>query len=193
MPSTSGRLKARDQTRSRGFLCETEAGRPVRKGRGGFTLLEILVTLALMALLSAVLISGSTRLLSDRPSTPSDVFRKALTESRQHAVEKNVEVRLSFDAKEKAFKATTDDSIRSYPVPVSVGGEMNIDFVAAQKGGSAILIGGVVVDTQTLPYVTFYPDGTCSPFRIQFRLDSGVSTMAIDPWTCAPVLEAAKS
>lgn len=189
MPSPSGRLKVRAQFDSDDGPFPAESRRPAR-AEGGFTLLEILVTLALMALLSAVLISGSTRLLSDRPTTPSDVFRKALTESRQFAVEKNVAVRLSFDAKEKAFKATTDDGVRSYPVVAE--GDVQIDFVAAQKNSSAILVGGVLVDTQTIPYVTFFPDGTCSPFRVQFRLDSATSYVNVDPWTCAPVLESDK-
>jgi general secretion pathway protein H len=191
MPSPSGRLKARTPADSRGCYFPAEPRPGAKQGGRGFTLLEILVTLALIALLSAVLISGSTRLLSDQPSTPADIFRKALTESRQYAVEKNVEVRLSFDTKEKALKATTDDGVRSYPV--NTGGDVNIDFVSSQKGGSAILVGGVAVDTQTLPFVTFFPEGTCSPFRVQFRIDGAVSSMAIDPWTCAPVLESTKT
>ena len=189
MPSPSGRLKVRTQVES-GFGPFPGASRFPRRIGGGFTLLEILVTLALIALLSAVLISGSTRLLSDRPTTPAEVFRKALTDSRQYAVEKNVEVRLTFDSKEKTFKATTDSGVRSYPVTGE--GDIQIDFVAAEKNGSAILVGGVLVDTQTIPYVTFFPDGTCSPFKVQFRIDGGTSYLNVDPWTCAPILESDK-
>lgn len=154
----------------------------------GFTLLEILVTLALIALLAGALVAGAGKLLKDQPTTPAEVFRKALTEARQYAIEKNVEVRLSFDAKNKALTASTTDGTRSYPVASS--DDVVIDFLAAQKGGSAMLIAGVLIETQSLPYVTFYPDGTCSPFRVQFRVNGNASIMPIDPWTCAPVLEA---
>jgi prepilin-type N-terminal cleavage/methylation domain-containing protein len=191
MPSSSGRLTARAQAFPRAALSPAETARAGRSFGGGFTLLEILVTLALMALLTAILISGATHLLSDQPTTPSEIFRKALSESRQYAVENNVNVRLSFDAKEKAFKATTDSGVRSYPV--SAAGDFAIDFISPQKGGSMILIGGVGVSTQTMPFVTFFPDGTCTPFHIQFHIDSNVSTQAIDPWTCAPVLEVEKT
>ena len=51
-----------------------------------------------------------------------------------------------------------------------------------------ILLGGVAVETQTLPFVTFYSDGTCTPFRAQIQRNGGVTALAIDPWTCAAVL-----
>ena len=38
----------------------------------------------------------------------------------------------------------------------------------------------------------FYPDGTCTAFRVQFRVGANAWQLAIDPWTCAPVLEGRK-
>jgi prepilin-type N-terminal cleavage/methylation domain-containing protein len=161
------------------------------RGPGGFTLLEILVTLALIALLSSVLIVGATRLIAEQPALPEDIFRKALGEARKSAVENNTEVRLAYDAKGKVFKAsTTEGGVRNYPV--TAPGEVTFDFLSTQKGGSTILIGGVAVETQPLPYVTFYPDGTCSSFRVQLRTPNTAQVITIDPWTCAPILESDK-
>jgi general secretion pathway protein H len=36
--------------------------------------------------------------------------------------------------------------------------------------------------------VTFYNDGTCTPFRAQVRTYAGAHMLSVDPWTCAPVL-----
>ena len=191
MASSSGRLTARAQFYQRFVLAVPVSGRSRRGRPDGFTLLEILVTLALIALLAGVLIVGAVRMVDNRPTTPAEIFHVALTEARQYAVEKNVEVRLSFDTKEQAFTASTVDGKRTFPI--SATGDLGIDFLAAQKGGNATLIGGVLVETQPLPFVTFYPDGTCSPFRVQFRVNNSASVMAIDPWTCAPVLEAPKA
>jgi general secretion pathway protein H len=54
-----------------------------------------------------------------------------------------------------------------------------------------MLLGGVAVESQAMKFVTFYSDGTCSPFRAQFVRNGETSTpLVIDPWTCAPVLPA---
>ncbi|MSU69508.1 MAG: prepilin-type N-terminal cleavage/methylation domain-containing protein [Opitutaceae bacterium] len=152
-----------------------------------FTLLELLVTLALIALLASVLIVGSARLLADQPATPEDIFRKAVGEARKYAVEHDTEVRLGYDPKGKVFRAGTTAGTRHFPV--TAPGEVTFDFLAAQKGGSAVMIAGIIVETQPLPFVTFYPDGTCSPFRVQLRTAGSARVIAIDPWTCAPMLE----
>jgi prepilin-type N-terminal cleavage/methylation domain-containing protein len=157
------------------------------RASGGFTLLEIIVTVALIGLLASVLIVGSTRMLSAQPVTPEDVFRKAVSETRKDAVENNLEVRLAFDSKEKVFTASSGSGARTYPV--SGAGDPTFDFIPQQKGGSAIMIAGMIIETQKLPFITFYPDGTCSPFRAQFRQNDSVRVIAIDPWTCAPILE----
>lgn len=72
-----------------------------------------------------------------------------------------------------------------------------IDFLAGKSSGvtgSSMLVGGQLVETQTIPFVTFYRDGTCSPFRLQIKTRNGTRILEIDPWTCAQMLnpEAAK-
>jgi general secretion pathway protein H len=83
--------------------------------------------------------------------------------------------------------------LKAFPVPARAGaagpgGELDVSFLSAQKGGPTILLGGVLVESQPVPHVTFYSDGTCSPFRVQFMRNGSVSTLAVDPWTCAAVL-----
>jgi general secretion pathway protein H len=43
-----------------------------------------------------------------------------------------------------------------------------------------------------MPFVTLYSDGTCTPFRVQFHSNGAARIIAIDPWTCAEVLEEKK-
>lgn len=154
--------------------------------RAAFTLLEILLAIALMALLAGALVSGSAQLIGDKPATPEDVFWQVVQKARQAALTSEGEVRLSFDAKEKAFVLGDGTVSKSFPVPPSK--ELTVDFLSAQTGGSTVLIGGALVDTQTMPFVTFYPDGTCTPFRVQFRAGGFARILTIDPWTCAQVL-----
>jgi general secretion pathway protein H len=178
----------------------------LRRRARGFTLLEVLLTLAIIALLATVLIGGSARLLSEQPVTPHEMFWKAVQEARKTALKTEHDIRLKFDKEKKQFvlidgfaptRIATDGvtieevPLKQFPIP-GVGADFSFDFLPPpSKGGSGrlIMVGGVIVDTQTISYVTFYSDGTCTPFRAQFMRNGASSTpLSIDPWTCAPVL-----
>lgn len=157
-----------------------------------FTILEILVVIALMGLLSGVLISGGVHLVRETVVTPEDVFWKAVLESRKLALFSGHDVRLSYsgkDEKERALVARSADG-RETRFQFEGNGPLTVDFLPAGKSGNAMLLGGQLVETKTLPYVTFYGDGTCSPFRLQIRTTGEPRVLAIDPWTCALVLPA---
>jgi prepilin-type N-terminal cleavage/methylation domain-containing protein len=158
-------------------------------GRRGFTLLEILVTIALIALLTGVLVVGVSRLLGDRPKSPDDLFWAAVEQARHDALLNNHDLRLSFDSKTHEFVALATGGETRYPfVPKETA---EVDFLAPKSpGSSSVLIGGQLTETQTIPAVMFYHDGTCSAFRVQFKSRNGVRVFAIDPWTCAPMLSA---
>ena len=155
-------------------------------GARGFTLLEILLALALIGLFAGVLVSVSVNLIGDRPQTPEEIFWKVSGEARKAALKSEQEVRLSFDEKAHAF-VLSGATTQRFPVPGDA--ELKIDFLAASSSGqSSVLIGGMLVETQPLPFVSYYSDGTCLPFRVQFRSTGPARTLAIDPWTCAEVL-----
>jgi prepilin-type N-terminal cleavage/methylation domain-containing protein len=155
--------------------------------RRGFTLLEILLALALIALLATLFIGASTALLNEAPKSADDLFWAACQTARKTALMGNHDVLVSFDPKQTAF--VLDDGVNPpQPVPLPNMPDMTVNFVSAQKGGSTELVGGDLISTQTIPNVTFYTDGTCSPFKVQFRNKVGAHILEIDPWTCAPVL-----
>ena len=179
---------------SRSIFWRADGIRSRAAGRG-FTILEILITLALIGLLAGVLISGSVRLLADTPEAPYDVFAEALAEARKEAVERNAEVTLAYDSRERVFFATARGregavEVGRFPV-VYDGNDLRIDFLVAGKG-NPLLLGGVLVDTASVSEVTFYPNGTCTAFRVQIQLSLRDQPLVveIDPWTCAPILSA---
>lgn len=165
--------------------------RPVTsRRRTGFTLLEILLAVALIGLLSAGLVSGAAHLIDSRAQTPEQVFWEAAQAARRTALKREHEVRLSFSEKvnerERGFLVTDDAEVQVFPVPPSR--DLTVSLLAAASRGGSVLIGGQLVDTEDLPAAIFYPDGTCQPFRVQFRNNGPARVIAIDPWTCAPVL-----
>jgi prepilin-type N-terminal cleavage/methylation domain-containing protein len=173
--------------------------------RAAFTLLEVLLSIAIIALIATVLIGGSARLMTEQPVTPHDVFWKAVREARKTALLSEHEIRLKYDKDNKQFLlidglapaamapdgfTRQEQSLKQFPIPAVTAGDLTVDFLApaSRSGGNAILIGGVLVESQSIPYVTFYSDGTCRAFRAQLMRNGGTSILNIDPWTCAPVL-----
>ena len=165
---------------------------PAKRDEGGFTLLEILLAIALIALIATTIIGASAHLLSNRSASPDDVFWQACAAARKSALQSGVEARLAFDDKTKSFIVTNGAASKTIAV-ASAGDELGISFLTTQTGASAVLIGGTLLGTESMPYVTFFPDGTCIPFRVQVRLRDGVHSLAIDPWTCARVLSQTNS
>ncbi len=165
----------------------------MRRRSAAFTLLEILLVLALIGLLTSVLVVGVNQMTADKPTTPDEVFWHAVGQCRKQALLSSHDVLLTFSSKEKqvALNATWPGGGATFPFESAP--DLKVDFLTAQKGESAILLGGQLVETKTIPHVTFYADGTCAPFRAQFKSPGGESrVLAIDPWTCAAVLPAAE-
>lgn len=170
-------------------------------------MLEILLCIALIALLGGVLVGGSSHLLSEQPVTPHAVFWKAVQEARKAALKSEHEIRLKFDRDKKHFYLVdglapsvlaedgftrVETPLKTFPIAAEATRDLTVDFLgAAAKGGSAILVGGVLLESQTIPHVSFYADGTCRAFRAQFARSGASTILSIDPWTCAPVLAAA--
>lgn len=176
--------------------------RPAR--RCAFTLLEILLTLALIALLGTVLIAGATHLLTDQPMTVDEVFWKSVQEARKTALKREQEVRLRFDKDKKRFLlidgvapstlaadgfTKQEATLKEFPVPPESARELAVEFLpTGTKGANMILVAGVALEANPIGYVTFYPDGTCTAFRAQIVRPGGAHLLSVDPWTCAPVL-----
>ena len=158
-----------------------------RSGGAGFTLIEIIVVIALMGALATVLAVGASSLLADRKDTPEDMFWYAVNEARKFALEYEVDLTLSCDNEEQVFVAATDLGTREVPLPS--GEPFSLEFLGLTKGEQTILIGGRLTEVNLLTAVKFFRDGTCSPFRARLEEEGKEPLiLEIDPWTCAPIL-----
>jgi len=149
--------------------------------RSGFTLIEILLVVW-------IFIGGSTAMMnSAKGDSPDEQFWKATAAARKEALEEGQSVLMTFDPKERGF--VLNDGAQKKTIPVTGADDLVIDFHPVQSdSSSSVLIGGTLVETEPLAAVTFYNDGTCTPFRVQLRASGAAHILSVDPWTCAPVL-----
>lgn len=168
----------------------TNARPDLRRGsRAGFTLVEVLLVLALLALIGMVLLPAAGGLM---PKSGGGGWEDNVAESfqkvRREAVVSGRELTMRFDPESRCF---TWESGTSQPLQLGEA-KLAVDFLRS-TGTSSVLIGGQLVDTTVIPVLRFYPDGTCDPVRIQLRATGSVPrVLTIDPWTCAPGLEVKK-
>lgn len=155
--------------------------------RAAFTLIEVLVVVALVGIVATVFIANSTDMFRANDPRPDDAFWQAVTSARQLALDSNQIVILRYDQEKKQLKwagETVPGSTLAYP-----GKELQ--FLATNVQGT-ILLGGVLTETDPLKFVRFYPDGACDGFRAQLtdKTDKRM-LLAVDQWTCAPIVTAA--
>jgi prepilin-type N-terminal cleavage/methylation domain-containing protein len=148
-----------------------------------FTLFEVLLVLALMALLATVLIPGANSMLSamnDRGGEQQ--IAETILAARSEALESGRTVDLRFDAEKRqlVWGATGQ---RSEPLPVGTA----IEFLPFESGTSILLGGQLGESVEPLKRVRFFPDGTCDSFRVRYREPEPAKPRlyVIDPWTCA--------
>lgn len=151
----------------------------------GFTLLEILLALAVIGLIATVLIGGSARLLATKPLTPEQVFWDGVRRARKAALEHDDVVHLSFDEKLKQFVIVEGQATKDLPIP-GAQPDLEIDFLPGATPPPGAMPG--LAESTFIPSVNFNSDGTCTPFRLQIRTAVSTRQVGVDPWTCAKML-----
>jgi general secretion pathway protein H len=147
----------------------------------GFTLVEVLLVLAIMALFATLFIPGVNSILREIDARgPEQIVSETILAARGAALETSRTVILRFDAEARRFQTEA----ASVPTEVLPAG-LKLDLLPPETG-STVLLGGQLVETGELHRIRFFPDGTCDPFRV--RMQEGKEAprlLQIDPWTCA--------
>lgn len=141
----------------------------------GFTLLEIVVVLALFGLVSVLLLGGSGSLLRaiGREDVESTTLN-AIASARYEAVLAGRTLELRLDEKTRVLDWGAGRAI--------LAGEDTVRLLPPVQT-SAVLIGGRLEEA-AISSVRFHADGTCDPFRVEIVRGQAGRILVIDPWTC---------
>ncbi len=159
----------------------SQARRCPKSPARGFTLIEVLLVLALLALFSALFIPGVNSILRQiNERGPEQALAETILAARGAALESGRTVTLTYDAEHRALRA---DNASVTDLVLESGSQLTL---LPPTAGAVILLGGQAVETGELRRIRFFADGTCDPFRV--RLQQGKDAARVwsaDPWTCA--------
>ena len=153
------------------------------RAQRGFTLVEVLLVLGLMALLSGVLILGSASLMgTSAKDDPEEALLAVLQKIRREAVEHNTTIEVQiYEAGTVLTWGESNEQTVTLPASETVQAKL-----LAPESLGAVLIGGQA-EEKSLEHFKVYPDGTCDLFRLDVRRKGARRVFAIDPMTCAPL------
>lgn len=163
--------------------------------RRAFTLIEMLLAIALIALFSTIFVVNFDSLLSvSEDQAVESAFWSASREARTRALLQRRPQWLRFDEKGAAFivEEAGGEHRKSFAIDRDNWDSATKVEVAFQKKvppNKFTLRQGELVDVRDIPAARFFPDGTCLPFRVAIDIDGAETEIEIDPWTGARLLE----
>lgn len=155
-------------------------------GCRGFTLLEILLVLTLVALLGSVLIGGAVSMLkANKEQDPEAALLALLQRVRGEAVAGNTSIELVQLPEGRGFLWGAD----GVETPPAREGGARARLLREEFAGGSLIAGQL--EERPLERMRFHADGSCDPARVEVRRGDVRRVFAIDPWTAAPLPEAA--
>jgi Tfp pilus assembly protein FimT len=159
---------------------------------GAFSLVEILLVIALLALFSSLFVLNLDSLIAqgEADSLESEFWR-ASRGARTLALYERSPQTLRFDEEAIAFTINGAKGEKKFSINTKDWSEesrADVTFTQRLADDSYSLVQGNLVTTKEIPFVRFFPDGTCMPFLIEINVGESERTIEVDPWTGAELL-----
>ncbi|MDX2110863.1 MAG: prepilin-type N-terminal cleavage/methylation domain-containing protein [Verrucomicrobiota bacterium] len=159
--------------------------------RSAFTLVEMLLTLALIALLGTIVVMNAESLFKGLGEKPvPDVLRDAVREARFQAAYTKEAAFLSYDGKEGLFLISGMQGQKLEQLATGLNGEdtdLKVKFFQILPYRGAEVTGRY--KREEVKYVPFHPDRSAMPFEAEIRLDGNTSDHRFDPFSDVEIVE----
>lgn len=157
----------------------------LRSGARGFTLVEMLLVLALLALLGGLVVTNIDGLMSGLGEKPlPEILRDAVREARFQAAFTKEPAFLVYDEESSALRVITAASAELARFPTGYDPEQDrirVKFFQILPYRGAEVTGRY--DHTPTPFVTFHPDRSAMPFEVELEADGVTSMHRYDPFS----------
>lgn len=161
----------------------------INKGNTAFTIIEVLLALALMGLVAGLFAVNFDVLLSSiSQKRPEKVLHEAICEARYQTLQEHSRIYLSFDEVKHAFlifKDSRDSPIVKMPVKEGIKVTFEPIFPREYKGGQ---FEEVVHSKKPVDEIAFAPDGSSQPVIITLVQGNYSLQFKPDPLSCGITL-----
>jgi type II secretion system protein H len=167
-----------------------------RRGRAGFTLIEMLLVIALIGVFATLFVLNAESLIKETATQAVETkFWEAVREARSNAIVNRRAQALWYDTKAAAFVVENVDSGTRQTFVISredwaPDTPLEVAFKKEVASNQHTMIAGELVTLREIPEARFFPDGACTPFVVAFTVGAEKKQIEIDPWTGAELLGA---
>jgi prepilin-type N-terminal cleavage/methylation domain-containing protein len=166
--------------------------RRARRAARGFTVLELVLVIALIAMMAAALVLNIESMMrQSEASAVEGAFWEAARTARTDALLKRRTETVRYDEKQAAFVIESAGETRRFEIDRSQWKQelkLEIAFKKRLASSQFTLVGGQLVDLREIPSIQFFQDGTCTPFVLELVVGDTTRRIEVDPWTGAELL-----
>lgn len=137
------------------------------RDRRGFTLMEMAIVLAIMAIASGLVVPALVDLGRTPQRRTADALLSLLTASRKLAIERSVTVRVMLDPRSGRYRVDTSGTAGAGPVT-----ESQLDLLSAEP---------MITDLPRLNYI-FHPTGSALGDTVRVRGADSSLVVHVDRW-----------
>ncbi len=159
----------------------------MRKNSFGFTIIEVVMVLGLLAMISGLVIINANAIFRGFEERPlPDILRKVVRDARFQAAKNREPVFLDFDVEKSEFHISNRENnvLQAIPTGYPVDDpDLEIIFyqILPERGTSSFR--NFSPNRKKTTYLIFHPDRSSTPFEVELNYDEERSVHRFDPFS----------
>ena len=159
----------------------------MRRNSSGFTIIEVVMVLSLLAMISGLVIINANAIFRGFEERPlPEILRKVVRDARFQAAKNREPVFLDFDVEKSEFQITDrrNNVLQAIPTGYSAD-DKNLEIIfyriLPERGTSSLR--NFSANRKKTTHLIFHPDRSSTPFVVELNYDEEHSVHQFDPFS----------